>query len=135
YVSFDDGKNWQPLQSDLPHAPVYWIAVQERFHDLAISTYGRGFWILDDLTPLQQMTQEVLSANAHLFAPRDAYRFRAVSQQAAPFYDPTAGRNPLYGAPINFYVKTKLGEKDRAHVTISDANGKVVRDIECRPAR
>ncbi len=46
YVSFDDGENWQPLQNDLPHAPVYGITVQEHFNDLVIATYGRGFWIL-----------------------------------------------------------------------------------------
>lgn len=135
YISFDDGKNWQPLQTELPHAPVYWIAVQERFHDLALATYGRGFWILDDLTPLQQLTQEVLAKTSYLFAPREAYRFRPVSQPAAPFYDPTAGHNPQYGAPINFYLKSKLGERERAKITISDASGKVVREIECRSAR
>ena len=133
YVSFDDGKNWQALQSGLPHAPVYWIAVQERFHDLALATYGRGFWILDDLTPLQQLTPEVLASNARLFAPRDAYRFRAVSQPAAVFYDPTAGHNPPYGAPINFYLRSKLGERDRARIAITDASGKTVRELECRP--
>ena len=47
-MSFDDGENWQPLQNNMPHAPVYWIAVQEHFNDLVIATYGRGFWILDD---------------------------------------------------------------------------------------
>jgi photosystem II stability/assembly factor-like uncharacterized protein len=46
YVSHDDGENWQPLQSNLPHAPVYWMVVQEHFNDLVIATYGRGFWIL-----------------------------------------------------------------------------------------
>ena len=51
YVSFDDGENWQPLQNDLPHAPVSGIVVQEHFNDLVISTYGRGFFILDDITP------------------------------------------------------------------------------------
>lgn len=135
YVSFDDGKNWQPLQSSLPHAPVYWITVQERFHDLDLATYGRGFWILDDITPLQQLTAEVLASNAHLFAPRDAYRFRTVAQPAGVFADPTAGRNPPYGAAINFYLKSKLGEKDRAKLTIADASGKVVREIECRAPR
>ena len=135
YVSFDDGKDWQPLQNSLPHAPVYWIAVQERFHDLALATYGRGFWILDDLTPLQQLTAEVLASNAHLFAPRAAYRFRPVAQPAAVFYDPAAGHNPPFGAVLNFYLKANLGEKDRARLTISDASGKVVREIECRPAR
>ena len=132
YVSFDDGGNWQPLQSGLPHAPVYWIAVQERFHDLVVATYGRGFWILDDITPLEEMNSEVVGSTAHLFAPRDVYRFRPISQPAAVSYDPTAGHNPPYGAPINFYLKSKLGEKERARITISDASGKVVREIECR---
>src|SRR5205085_7251736 len=122
-------------QSGLPHAPVYWIAVQERFHDLALATYGRGFWILDDITPLQQITPEILASNAHLFAPRDVYRFRNVAQPVAVSYDATAGHNPPYGAPINFYLKSKLGEKDRVRLTIGDASGKTVREIECRAPR
>ncbi|HKN61055.1 MAG TPA: hypothetical protein VJW93_07760 [Candidatus Acidoferrales bacterium] len=135
YVSFDDGKNWQPLQGSLPHAPVYWIAVQERFRDLNLATYGRGFWILDDIAPLEELTPEILASNAHLFSVRDAYRFRPLSQPVSVTYDPTAGHNPPYGAPINFYLKSKLGEKDRAKIAINDANGKVVREIECGPAR
>ncbi len=135
YVSFDDGKNWQPLQTNLPHAPVYWIAVQERFHDLVLATYGRGFWILDDLTPLQQLTPEVLASNAHLFAPRDAYRFRPVAQPMAVFYDPTAGQNPPYGASVSFYLKSKLGEKEQVRITISDSTGKVVRELTCNPPK
>ena len=135
YLSFDDGKNWQTLQSGLPHAPVYWIAVQERFHDLALATYGRGFWILDDITALEQITPEILASNAHLFAPRDVYRFRPVAQPASVSYDPTAGHNPPYGAPINFYLKSRLGEKERAELTITDASGKTLREIECRAAR
>src|SRR6185436_3330138 len=51
YVSFDDGAHFEPLQKKLPHAPVSWLTVQERFHDLVVSTYGRGFYILDDVTP------------------------------------------------------------------------------------
>ena len=131
YVSFDDGGSWQPLQSGLPHAPVYWIAVQDRFHDLVLATYGRGFWILDDLTALEQLTPEKLQSNAYLFAPRDAYRFRVVENPEAVFYDPSAGRNPPYGAAINFYLKSKLEEKDRLRLTITDAGGKTVREIEC----
>ena len=75
YVSFNDGEDWQPLQMNLPHAPVYWITVQEQFNDLVIATYGRGVWILDDVTPLRELTQEVMSADAHLFTTRPAYRF------------------------------------------------------------
>ena len=91
YVSFDDGKNWQPLQGGLPHAPVYWLTVQERFHDLVAATYGRGFWILDDITALEQFTPEVVAKKAHLFAPRDAYRFKEQVQAAAVEYDPDGG--------------------------------------------
>jgi photosystem II stability/assembly factor-like uncharacterized protein len=132
YVSFDDGKNWQPLQSGLPHAPVYWLTVQERFHDLAVATYGRGFWILDDITAIEQLTPVIGTAKTHLFAPRDAYRFKDVAQPAAVPYDPTTGKNPPYGAAINFYLKSNLGEKEVAKLTIADASGKNVRQMECR---
>ena len=135
YVSFDDGKNWQPLQNGLPHAPVYWLTVQERFHDLVAATYGRGFWILDDITALEQFTPEVGAKKAHLFAPRDAYRFKEVAQPAAVEYDPTTGKNPPYGASINFYLKSNLGEKETAKLTITDAGGKKVREIECHAAK
>jgi len=135
YISFDDGRNWQPLQSGLPHAPVYWIAVQGLFQDLALATYGRGFWILDDITPLEQMTPEILASSAHLFTPRDAFRFRPIAEPVAVSYDPTAGHNPPYGASINFYLKAKPGEKDRVRLTISDASGKNVREFECHAVK
>jgi len=67
-----------------------------------------------------------------LFAPRDAYRFKDIAQPAAVEYDPTTGKNPPYGAAINFYLKVNLGEKDVAKLTITDAAGKKVREIECR---
>ncbi len=55
YVTLDDGESWTTLQSNMPHAPVYWITVQEHFNDLVVATYGRGFYILDDITPVSQM--------------------------------------------------------------------------------
>ena len=127
YVSFNDGANWQPLQNNLPHAPVYWIAVQEHFHDLVIATYGRGFWILDDLTPLEQMTPQVAESSAYLFPPRDSYRFRGAVQPEQPTYDPTAGQNPPYGAPINYYLKSAPPSDVR--VAILDASGRTVRTM------
>ena len=127
YVSFDDGENWQSLQTNMPHAPVYWIAVQEHFNDLVIATYGRGFWILDDLTPLQQLTPQVLSGDAHLFAPRAAYRFRDITQEASAFNDPTAGQNPPYGAAINYYLRTPPAGD--VTVSILDGQNQVVRTL------
>ena len=127
YVSFDDGANWEPLQSNLPHAPVYWMVVQEHFNDLVIATYGRGFWILDDLAPLQQMNANVRDSNAHLFPPRPAYRFRNTVVPFSVDYDPTVGQNPPYGASINYYLKT--APTGDVKIRIEDAKGQLVRTI------
>ena len=127
YVSFDDGAHWQPLQTNLPHAPVYGIVVQEHFNDLVVGTYGRGFWILDDITPLQQLTPEVVASEAHLFPPRAAYRFRDITRPAQPYNVPTAGENPPYGASINYYLQAASAED--VTVTILDAQGAVVRTL------
>ena len=135
YASFDDGGHWQPLQAGLPHAPVYWITVQERFHDLVLSTYGRGFWILDDVTPLEQASADLGTKEARLFPVRDAYRFRPVALPASGSNDPTAGQNPPYGADINFFLKNKPEEKEKVQLTISDASGAVVRTINCNSRR
>lgn len=126
YVSYDDGANWQPLQNNLPHAPVYWITVQEHFNDLVISTYGRGFWILDDITPIQQMTAQVMNASAHLFTIHSAYRFRGLNLPYASSDDPTAGQNPTYGASINYYLKSAARD---VSIKITDAQGQTVQTI------
>ena len=126
YVSYDDGANWQPLQNNLPHAPVYWITVQEHFNDLVIATYGRGFWIMDDITPIQQMTSEVMNANAHLFPVHPTYRFRGITVPYASTDDPTAGQNPPYGASINYYLKSAPRD---VSIKIVDAEGKTVQTI------
>ena len=105
YVSFDDGGHWQPLQSRLPHAPVYWLTVQEHFHDLVVGTYGRGFYILDDLTPLEQLNDGVRSSAVHLFSPRPAYRFRSGPIPALAPVGTAMGQNPPYGASIQYWLK------------------------------
>ncbi len=128
YVSFDAGESWMPLQTNLPHAPVYWITAQEHFNDLVIATYGRGFWILDDLTPLQQLSDRVRNASVHLFTPRPAYRFRNITAPAAPSVDMTAGQNPPYGASINYWLKS--APAGDVKVQIVDAKGQTVRTLD-----
>ncbi|MGH7475051.1 MAG: VPS10 domain-containing protein [Longimicrobiales bacterium] len=127
YVSFDDGGHWQPLRNNLPPAPMYGLVVQEHFNDLVIGTYGRGFWILDDLTPLQQLTGDVARAESHLFEPRPAYRFRPVTSEMAMFNDPSAGSNPPDGASINYWAR-EAGMV--ATIRISNEAGQVVRMLE-----
>ena len=127
YVSFNDGDSWQSLQGNLPRAPVYWLVVQEHFNDLVVATYGRGFWILDDITPLQQLAAEVTARETHLFAPRFAYRFRNVEAPYAVSDDPSAGQNPPYGAAIHYWLKNPA--RDSIVLRIVDAGGKVVRTL------
>jgi len=137
FVSFDDGERWLSLQNGLPHAPVSGIVVQEHFNDLVISTYGRGFWIMDDVTPLQQLTPQVLAADAHLFTLRQAYRFRNIAAPSTPYSDPTIGENPEYGASITYYLKAVRLKPDATAATgagdvkiqILDAKGEVVRTL------
>ena len=125
YVSFTDGEQWQPLQNKLAHAPVYWITVQEHFSDLVIATYGRGFWILDDITPLRTLGSDVVAKPAHLFVPRNAYRLRAAEAPFADGDDPVTGTNPTYGAALHFWLRADA--KDSVTLTFANAAGKVVR--------
>lgn len=127
YVSFNAGESWLPLQSNLPHAPVSGIVVQQHFNDLVISTYGRGFWIMDDITPLQQLSDSVLARSAHLFAPRAAYRFRPITAPSTTYDDPTAGADPEYGASINYHLGAPA--KAAPTVAILDAGGQVIRTL------
>ncbi len=127
YVSFDDGDAWRPLQNDLPHAPVYGLAYQPRFHDLAVATYGRGLWILDDVSPLEQLGPDVRTAAAHLFAPREAWRFRTVTSYMADNQDPTAGENPPYGASLSYWLASAV--PGGVTLAVLDGDGKVVRSL------
>jgi len=127
YVSFNDGTDWIPFQTNLPHAPVHWLTIQEHFNDLVVATYGRGFWILDDITPLQQLDDAVLSSNVHLFSPRPAYRFRYRSTPVSQPGDPGAGQNPRNAASIHYYMN---GEAEgTVNVAILDQSGEVIRTI------
>ncbi len=117
YISFNDGKNWLPLQNNLPQAPVHHMVVQKNFNDLVVGTYGRGFWIMDDITPLQQLTDEVLKADIHLFKPRHAYHLHSIA----------GGPSVMPQASINYYLKeTPKGE---VTVTILDEKGNLVNTL------
>ena len=127
YVSLNDGGNWVPLQAGLPHAPAHWLVVQEHFNDLVVGTYGRGFYILDDITPLQQLTPEALKSDAYLFAPRPAYRFISVNSYDAHPNDLCMGFNPEYGASINYYLKS--APKGNVKITILNDKGETIRTL------
>ncbi|MFB3069528.1 MAG: WD40/YVTN/BNR-like repeat-containing protein, partial [Gemmatimonadales bacterium] len=123
FVSFDDGANWQSLQLNLPATPVTDMRVHQK--DLVISTMGRSFWILDDLTPLHQLDDRVASSRVHLFAPRDAYRMRYGGRRARRGPSPADPEFPPAGVMIDYY----LADTPDAEVTLEilDEDGALVR--------
>ena len=127
YWSLDDGATWAPLQLNMPHAPVYWVTVQPHFNDLLVATYGRGIWILDDITPLRALDASVTAEAAHLFPPRAAYRFHQVEATVSDQDADVVGENPPYGADINYLLTADA--KGPATITITDATGGLVRTL------
>lgn len=128
YISFDDGENWMRLRNNLPPAPVYWLEIQERFDDLVIGTYGRGYYILDNIGPLREYAVEVQDKNAHLFSLRPTWRFHA--KQAIKTDGPSlnSGRNPAYGADINYFLKDTA--QNNVEIQILDGEGQLIRSLE-----
>ena len=118
FISFDNGKHWRPFQLNLPVVPITDMLIHQ--NDLVIATQGRSFWILDDLTPVQDITPELLDSPAVLFEPRNAYR-----TQARGFRDGDAPESPPYGAVFFYYLKER---PDGAVILeVLDSEGNVAR--------
>lgn len=116
YVSFDGGANWQDFQLNMPITPINDLVVHQ--NDLVTATSGRSFWILDDLTPLHQLNQEVAKAEMHLFKPRDTYKLNGGSGGSE-------GQNPPNGVMIFYHLKAKIDTT--LTLEIIDPSGKLVR--------
>ncbi|NNM05033.1 MAG: glycosyl hydrolase, partial [Gemmatimonadetes bacterium] len=127
YVSFDDGGEWQRLQLDLPLTPVTDLQIQKGRNDLVASTSGWGFWVLDDLSVLQQL-DAVTGRSTHLFQNRHAYRAAGLGGRGG---EGSTGENPPNGAIIDLYLET-LPEGVVA-LTIHGDGGEVVRTYSTQP--
>jgi photosystem II stability/assembly factor-like uncharacterized protein len=131
YVSFDDAARWQPLQLNLPVSPVNDLVVKN--NDLVVATHGRSFWILDNLSPLEQYSDSVPQEDAHLFTPATASHtlFRGGFFGAGP----NTGKNPPAGAMIDYWLKTSLKKpagKTKADKESDTANS-TVQSTEAKP--
>lgn len=124
YVSFDDGDHWQTLRQNLPATSIRDLVVKDS--DLVIATHGRSFWILDDITPLRQLTAGIASEPAHLFAPAAAFRIKRDTYTDTPMppEEPT-GQNPPDGAIIDYYINGTPSSP--VTLEILDSSGKLVR--------
>jgi photosystem II stability/assembly factor-like uncharacterized protein len=124
YVSFDDGDNWQSLQLNLPVTSVRDLVVHG--DDLVVATFGRAFWVLDDITPLRQLDPQIAASEIWLFRPATACRVRQGRDQGTelPFDEPQAA-NPPEGAVIDYYLRDK--PTTPVLLEILDADGRLVR--------
>ena len=124
YVSFNDGADWRSLKLNLPTTPVHDLVIKN--NDLVVATHGRAFWILDDVSPLRQFSDDVAKRNVHLYAPATAYRIQA---GAGGEHHPSkrTGQNPPAGAVIYYFLKDapKVGAETK--LEILDASGKTIR--------
>ena len=124
YVSFDDGDHWQSLRLNMPASSVRDVIIKD--DDLVAATHGRGFWILDDITPLRQIDAKVTSSPAFLFKPQTATRVRWSMNTDTPLPpDFPAAENPPDGAVINYYLASAASGS--VTLEIRDSAGKTVR--------
>ena len=131
YVSFDDGDHWQTLQLNLPAAPVTDFAVQG--DDLVAATFGRGLWIVDDISPLRELSANVADSPVHFFKPQTAMRVRWDNHNETPLSPEfPASENPPDGAIL--YYSLKNNSKSEMSLDVLDAKGNRVRHYSSKAA-
>ena len=120
YISYDDGASWKTFQLNLPMVPITDLTIKE--NDLVVATQGRSFWVLDDLSVVQQKANGISSKNLFVFAVNDAYRFDGSQNVNAK----NAGMNPPNGSIINYYVKN-INDSSKVSIEILDKNKKQIK--------
>jgi len=135
YLSLDDGASWQSLRANLPACAVYDLAVHEG--DLLAATHGRGFWIMDDLSPLHQMTDDIQRAALHLFRPRPAYRLirQIMGRQTYITMGYAHGaENPPAGIVVTYSLRERPTEAQPLTLTLLDRDGQTISTYTSAPS-
>jgi hypothetical protein len=104
FYSLDDGKKWAKLNNNMPTVAVHDLVIHPRDNDLIAATHGRGLWIMDDITPLQQMSDKITAAEAYLFENRTATQWLRIQPQGTGGTLGFRGENPTRNAVINYYL-------------------------------
>lgn len=129
FISLNGGREWKKFMTGLPYVRIDDILIHPRDNDLIIGTHGRSIWIIDDITPLQQLSEQVMAAEAHVFDVRPAVNYitdtrKTVSVESAKHF---RGENPQPGTAISYLLKSAVPD---VTITISDATGRVIRTLE-----
>jgi photosystem II stability/assembly factor-like uncharacterized protein len=126
YISYDDGAHWRKFQLNLPVVPITDLTIKD--NDLVVATQGRAFWVLDDLTPVQEYDTALLGRSLHVYSTRPTWRIPGVDPRYAAYLRApvNAGANPPAGARLRFYVR-ELADTTKASVTLLDQDHKVIK--------
>ncbi len=136
FVTVDGGNHWTQLRGGVPVMQVRDMAVQRRETDLVLGTFGRGFWVLDDYSPLRDINARSLASDVELFGLRDAYLYNSTGQAPAGSagIQSLSGNyttpNPPFGAVLTYHLREDLEEGRQLVLTITDNDGEQVRQIE-----
>jgi photosystem II stability/assembly factor-like uncharacterized protein len=126
YISYNDGASWKKFQLNLPEVPVTDLTIKE--NDLIVATQGRAFWMIDDLSLIQQYDNSITTKNLHAFSVADVWRIAGTGARFAAFqHTPVnAGANPANGLVINYFVK-EINDSTKATITIKDKDKKLIK--------
>jgi hypothetical protein len=127
YFSIDKGMNWVKFKSNFPTVPVDDIAIHPRENDLIFGTHGRSVWILDDVTPLEQLTKDTLGSLAYLFDIRKATIFNPYNHKGDLGHKFFVAQNPAFGAIISYYLKEEA--KEDVKIAVHDSQGREIREL------
>jgi photosystem II stability/assembly factor-like uncharacterized protein len=127
FASFDRGARWVKLRGNFPNVRVDDIQIHPRDNDLVIGTHGRSVWILDDLTPLEKMSDAVLASDVFLFDSRPGTHYRMFNRRGVTGHKDFHAPNPPYGAMITYYLKARSSQLVR--ITITEKGGRVIREM------
>lgn len=125
YISFDDGKSWSPFQLNLPITAIRDLHVRD--NDLVVATHGRSFWIIDDLTPLHQLSNEMATRDFYLYKPDASFRMHQDGGWSKPDTK-LVGENHPDGVIINYYVE-RFNEKDTVQLDILEKDGTLIQSF------
>jgi len=123
FYSADDGTQWTKMNNNMPTVAIHDLLIHPRDHDLIAATHGRGFWIMDDITPLQQLNDKVRSSEAHLFENRVATQWLQIQPHGTGGSLGFRGDNPVRGAAINYYLGSAISGDVKFEIAdVSGAN-------------
>lgn len=134
FYSQDRGRHWVELRANLPTVAVNDFVIHPRDNDLVLATHGRGIWVLDNINALQELTPEVLSADAHLFTLEPAEQIRYTDETAHVGDMVFHGENPPAGAIIDYYLRVRgdSAGPDAVSLAILDRSGKEIRRLPAK---